>query len=86
MSWRRIWKLQKVFLSNIKTNQKLNKDGNEDIIAISYNIKFIDKARCVATSLSNLVVYNLAEETHKIKCKDCNCFSEYESVNYNLMK
>ena len=26
------------------------------------------------------------EEIHKIKCKACNCFVEYESVNDNLIK
>ena len=36
------------------------------------------------SSLSNLVD-NLAEKIHKIKCKDYNCFLEYESVNDNLM-
>ena len=38
----------------------------------------------MVTLLSNLVD-NLAEENHKIKCKDCNCFLEYESVNDNLI-
>ena len=33
----------------------------------------------MASSLSNLV-NNLAEGMHKIKCKDCYCFPEYESV------
>ena len=37
------------------------------------------------SSLSNLVD-NLAEGIHKIKCKDCNCFLEHESVNDNLIK
>ena len=39
----------------------------------------------MATSLSNLVD-NLAEGIHKIKCKDCNCFLEYESVKENSIK
>ena len=39
----------------------------------------------MATSLSNLVD-NLAEEINKIKCKDCDCFFEYESIKYNLTK
>ena len=38
----------------------------------------------MASSLSNLVD-NLAEGIHKIKCKDCNCFLEYENANDNLI-
>ena len=37
----------------------------------------------MATSLSNLVD-NLADGIHKIKCKVCNCFLEYESVKDNF--
>ena len=36
----------------------------------------------MASSLSNLVD-NLIERIHKIKCKDCDCFLEYESANNN---
>ena len=39
----------------------------------------------MATSLSNLVD-NLTEEIQKIKCKDCDCFLEYESFKDNLIK
>ena len=42
----------------------------------------------MATSLSN-IVGNLTEGVKKeflIKCKDCNCFLEYESVKDNLIK
>ena len=39
----------------------------------------------MATSLSNLVD-NLTEGTRKIKCKDCDCFFEYESFKDNLIK
>ena len=35
--------------------------------------------RFMATSLSN-VVDNIAEESHKIRCKDCDCFLEYENA------
>ena len=52
----------------------IDKDGN-----ISYNIKFINSARFMASSLSNLVD-NLAEGIHKIKFKNCYFFLEYESV------
>ena len=48
-------------------------------------IKFTDNARFVASSLANLVD-SLAEGIHKIKCKDCDCFLEYESAKNNLIK
>ena len=76
MSWRKYRKLQNSFSSNRKRNKKIDKDGNEDITTVSYKIKFIDSARFMASSLSNLVD-NLAEGIRKIKCKDCNCFLEY---------
>ena len=65
-----------------KEIRKVDKDGNEDIITISYKIKFIDSARFMVSSLSNLV-NNLAEGIHKIKYKDCDCFLEYESLKDN---
>ena len=37
------------------------------------------------SSLSNLVD-NLTERIHETKCKDCDCFLEYESVKDNLIK
>ena len=52
---------------------------------MSHKIKFIDSARFMVTWLSNLVD-NLTEGVHKIKCKDCDCFFEYESVKDNLIK
>ena len=64
---------------------KIDKDGNKSGVTISYRIKFIDSARFMATSLSNLVD-NLTEGIHKIKCKDCDRFLEYESVKDNLIK
>ena len=39
----------------------------------------------MASSLSNFVD-NLAERIHKIKCKDCDCFFEYESMKDNLIE
>ena len=64
---------------------KIDKDGNESVVTISYKIKFIDSARFMATSLSNRVD-NLTEGIHKIKCKDCNCFLEHETVKENSIK
>ena len=48
----------------------IDKDGNESFIAISYKIKFTDRARFMTSSLLNLVD-NLAEEFQKINCNDC---------------
>ena len=55
----------------------IDKDGNESVVTISYKIKFFDSTRFMASSLSSLV-NNLAKEIHKIKCKDCDYFLEYE--------
>ena len=43
------------------------------VVTISCKIKFIDSARFMATSLSNLVD-NLTEGIHKIKCKHSDFF------------
>ena len=64
---------------------KIDKDGHESVVAISYKVKFIDSVRFMATPLSNLVD-NLTERIHKIKCKDCDCFHEYESVKNSSVK
>ena len=39
----------------------------------------------MASSLSNLAD-NLVEGIHNIKHRDCDCFVEYESVMYDLIK
>ena len=39
----------------------------------------------MASSSSN-PADNLTERIHKIKCKDCDCFLEYESVRDKLIK
>ena len=39
----------------------------------------------MARSLS-ILVHNLTEGIQKIKCKDFNCFLEYENVSNNLIK
>ena len=63
----------------------IDEDGNESVVTMSYKIIFIDSARFMASSLSNLSD-DLAEGIHKIKCKDCDFFLEYESVKGNLIK
>ena len=77
------------FLGKIQNSTKevreIDKDGNESAVTISQKINFIGKARFIATLLSN-IVDNLTEEIHKIKCKDCECFLEYESVREMSIK
>ena len=89
MSWRKYRKSTKYFVPIEKEVTKIDKDNNESVATISYKIKLIDLFMAtdlfLASSLSNLVD-NLAEGIHKIKCKDCNCFLEYESVKDNLIK
>ena len=53
---------------------KIDKDGNETFVTISYQIKFIDGARFMAISLSNLI-NNFTEQFH-----NCDYFLEYEIV------
>ena len=76
-----------IYLSDIQCPKikKIDEDGNESIVAISYKIKYIDNSSAMTSSLSNYYQY-LAEEFYKIKCKDCDCFLEYESVKDNLIK
>ena len=85
MSWGKYRKVQNLFCSNRKKVTKIDKYGNESVVTISYKIKFIDSARFMITSLSNLVD-NLTEVIHKVKCKDCDWFLEYENVKGNLIK
>ena len=77
--------MQKISVPIKKEIKKTDKEGNAAVETISYKIKFIDNARFKVSSLSNLVG-NLTEGIHKIKCKNCRCFLEYESVKYNLIK
>ena len=63
----------------------IDKDDNESVVTISCKKSFFDSARFIATSLSNLSD-DLTEEIHKIKCKDCDFFLEYEIVKDNLIK
>ena len=67
-----------------KENIKIDKDGNKTDETISYKIKFIDSTRFMVSSSSNRV-NNLTEGIHEIKCKDCDCFLEYENGKDNLI-
>ena len=82
----KIQKSTKLFTIPIeKEVTEIDKDGNESVVTTSYKRKFIDSGRFMATFLSNLVD-NLTEGIHKIKCKDCDYFLEYEIVKDNLIK
>ena len=63
----------------------IDKDGNESFAIISYKIKLTDSTRFMETSSSNLID-DITEVIHKIKCKDCEFFLEYESFKDNLGK
>ena len=78
-------KYKTLFVPIEKEITKTDKDGYESIVTISYKIKFIDSARFMANSLSNLVD-NLVEGIRKSNCKYCDYFLEYESVKDNLRK
>ena len=73
------------FVSIEKEVTEIDQDGKESVPTISYKTKYIDSARFMATSLSNLVD-NLTEGIHKIKCKDCDWFLKYQRVKSNLIK
>ena len=51
-----------------KEVKRIDKNGEKVTKAISYRLKFIDSARFMANSLSNLV-NNLPEGIHRIECK-----------------
>ena len=74
-------KVQKEQLQKEITN--IDKDCNKSVDNISYKTKFIDSIIFLTTSLPSFV-HNLSVGIHKIKCKDCDCFLEYESVKDNL--
>ena len=69
-----------------KEATKIDKEGSESVATISYKTEFIDSARFMTSSLSNLVD-NLAEGICKFKCIDCDWFCEYKTVkDENIIK
>ena len=89
---RKHWKIIKFTVQIEKDVKRIDKNGEEVTKNLSYILQFIDSARFMASSLSNLVT-NLFEGIHRIKCKYvhddkkceicgikhkyCNCFLEY---------
>ena len=80
---------------------RIDKNGEEITKNISYILQFIDSARFMASSLSNLV-NNLSEGIHRIKCKCehddkkcqtcgikykyCDCFLQYANFKDDLIE
>ena len=52
----KIQKITQFFYSNRNKVIKIDKDGNESVVTISYKTKFIDSARFMATLLPNSIV------------------------------
>ena len=63
----------------VKSITKIDKVISENVVTISCKIEFIDSPRFMASSLSS-VIDIISEGVHKVNCKDCSCFLEYESV------
>ena len=51
MSWKKYRKYKTFSVPIEKDVTKIDKDGNESVVIISYKVKFIDSARSIATSL-----------------------------------
>ena len=54
------------------------------VVTNSYKTKFIDSARSMENSLSN-VADNFTEGIHEIKQRNCDSFLKYESVKDHLV-
>ena len=64
----------------------VEKNGVKFTETLSYRLHFFDSARFISSSLS-ILVDNLAEEIHKIKCTDCDiCCLEYTNTKDDLIE
>ena len=84
MSWKKEEKIKNFLVPVKKEITKFDKGGNECVKTTFYEIKFIDGARFLACSLSNLID-NITERI-LFESEDCDYFLEYESVKGNLIK
>ena len=65
---------------------KIDKNGDEITKTIFYRLQFIDSAKFIASSLSNLV-NNLSQGIHEITCTNCNkCCFEYKIFRHGLIE
>ena len=69
----------------VKSITKIDKVISENVVTISCKIEFIDRPRFMASSLSS-VIDIISEGVHKVNCKDCSCFLEYDSVKDDSIK
>ena len=65
MCWRKHRKVQNFYFSDRKRSQKVDKDGNVDVVTISYKIKFIHSKRFMNDNL--------------IKCQCLSCHKNYSN-------
>ena len=65
---RKHWKIHNPYSSNRNKVTKIDENGEEITKGISYILQFIDSARFMVSSLSN-IVNNLSKGIHKAKCK-----------------
>ena len=93
--------MHNLYSSNKKLVIRINRNGEEITKNISCILKFIDSAKFMARSLSNLV-NNFSERLHRIKCKlghenkkcktcgikykYCDCFLEYTNFKDDLIE
>ena len=79
MSWRKTRKVRNFSIPLKREVTKMDKNGNGSVKTMFYKLKLIGSARFMASWLSN-PYDNLTEGIHEIKCKDCDCFLECESL------
>ena len=72
------WKIHNLNSSYIKEITRIDKNRDKIAKNISYILQFIDTARSMASSLSNLV-NNLYDGIHEIKCKYEHNYKKYET-------
>ena len=68
---RKYWKIHNLFSPVERVVMRIDRNGEEVAITISYKQQLIDRAVFMASPLSNLAD-NLAKWIHQIKCKNCN--------------